>query len=650
MSHQQVAGFKSLLQRKEDLSISVSDKGGEFVVLENDIQRQLTENHLSSSLGVYKPVPPTRKHLGHTRVIARPTNMSYGRQIKSLTVRLQSKANTLWKKICNNRNLDKNVEVALLSSNTQLPTMYVLLKTHKFRVSEISSSEDVIDTCKVRPIVSCCNGPSEKLAWLVTYILTPLLQHVPSRLSDIHQQLENLSTVSPEEIAGLNFCSGDISSLYTNINIQACIDDVIEFAAENKSSLPLCGITLTDIHEILELVLGDWYFCYNNRVYLQLIGLFMGCKQSPICAIIRIYSFEKRSIFTDISYISVPYGRYIDDAYTMTRTVQLQAATNYFNSVADQDPDNLLKWEIDFPNNNMEYVPFLGTQIRVDTDGTISHKFYRNSQKKNITLHYNSHHPLKRKVEVVRNFYKIAERSSSSQELAEESSTVIDHLLRCNGYANPRLFRETNVRRPKLGYLETDCFILFQVEGVKKDETVCLKVLYISEFVSYEILRFVKRRGFKVSVTFTPGRKLQDIFCKSRPLDGLKCTSNNCNICQMLEDNVSYETSHPVYMITCNLCNEVYIGESSRTLSHRLSEHLRYARNPNSTNYRDEALAVHYRDQHAGLQPSLSFKLLAVELSTITRKISEALYIQRFNPRLNDKEECVTLIRFLICS
>ena len=112
--------------------------------------------------------------------------------------------------------------------------MYVLLKTHKFRVSETSSSEDVIDTCEVRPIVSCCNGPSEKLAWLVTYILTPLLQHVPSYLSDIHQHLENLSTVSPEEIARLNFCSGDISSLFTNINIQASI--VVEICDINDTN------------------------------------------------------------------------------------------------------------------------------------------------------------------------------------------------------------------------------------------------------------------------------------------------------------------------------------------------------------------------------------------------------------------------------
>ena len=117
----------------------------------------------------------------------------------------------------------------------------------------------------------------------------------------------------------------------------------------------------------------------------------------------------------------------------------------------------------------------------------------------------------------------------------------------------------------------------------------------------------------------------------------------------MLEDNINCKTSYPVYKITYNLCSEVYIGESSRTLNDRLSEHLRYARNPNSTSYRDEALTVHYRDQHAGLQPSLSFKLLAVERSTIPRKISEALYIQRFNPQLNEQEECVTLKRFLIC-
>ena len=102
-----------------------------------------------------------------------------------------------------------------------------------------------------------------------------------------------------------------------------------------------------------------------------------------------------------------------------------------FQSISQQDPDNLLKWEVDFPKSNSDFVPFLGTAIRIKEEGEISYKFYRKSQKKNITLHFKSHHALKTKVEVVRNFYITAEKSSSSPELAEESKHIIDNLLRC---------------------------------------------------------------------------------------------------------------------------------------------------------------------------------------------------------------------------
>ena len=57
--------------------------------------------------------------------------------------------------------------------------MYVLLKTHKFAVNEIQLSVDIVDKCKVRPIAACCSSPTEKLAWLCTYILTPSLDVIP---------------------------------------------------------------------------------------------------------------------------------------------------------------------------------------------------------------------------------------------------------------------------------------------------------------------------------------------------------------------------------------------------------------------------------------------------------------------------------------
>ena len=293
--------------------------------------------------------------------------------------------------------------------------------------------------------------------------------------------------------------------------------------------------------------------------------------------------------------------------------------------------------ECDFPESNNDFVPFLGTQVRVSIEGNLEYKFYRKLQKKNITLHYKSHHPLKTKIEVIKNFYRAAEMSSFSPEYAEESFQVVDHLLvlRCNGYTNPRqmqLTRMTGLVMPK------------------NTSNVMLKLPYISEYVSKEILRFIKKRKLPISVVFTPSKKLRDLLCSSRPYDKARCTMRNCRICANLEDNVTCTVKYPVYLITCNLCQEIYCGESSRSLHDRLSEHLRFATNStkSSYNYKDEALAIHYRDHHHGLKPNLSFRLLETEPKTVNRKILEAMYIHKLEPKLNDKEECILLKRFLI--
>ncbi len=200
----------------------------------------------------------------------------------------------------------------------------------------------------------------------------------------------------------------------------------------------LYGLQLVDIHQMLELVFWNAYFCFDNKLYLQLIGLFMGCKPSPIGAIIRVYMFEKNSIYTDIHYLPLFYKRYVDDAATLARSEEL--AIEFFNSIAQQDPDGRLEWEVDYPESEETFTPFLSTQIRLDTEGNIHSKFYRKKQKKRITIHFLSHHSFQTKVEVIKQFYKTAEASSSSSEYAEESKAEIDHLLRCNGYSNPRQY------------------------------------------------------------------------------------------------------------------------------------------------------------------------------------------------------------------
>ena len=117
--------------------------------------------------------------------------------------------------------------------------------------------------------------------------------------------------------------------------------------------------------------------------------------------------------------------------------------------------------ETDYPSTTDQFIPFLGTQIRISEEGKLESKYYRKEQKKQITLNFRSHHPRKTKVEVARDFYKTANISSSSPELKEESYKVVyktanisssspelkeesykvvDRLLGNNGYPDPRQF------------------------------------------------------------------------------------------------------------------------------------------------------------------------------------------------------------------
>ena len=56
---------------------------------------------------------------------------------------------------------------------------------------------------------------------------------------------------------------------------------------------------------MLELVFTSSYFVFDQKLYKQLLGLFMGCKPSPIGAIVRVYMFERRSVYVDPYYLSI---------------------------------------------------------------------------------------------------------------------------------------------------------------------------------------------------------------------------------------------------------------------------------------------------------------------------------------------------------
>ena len=82
------------------------------------------------------------------------------------------------------------------------------------------------------------------------------------------------------------------------------IQNVIDLVIEHQDEINMYGISVTQLQIILETVFQNSYFTYNHHVYQQILGLFMGCKPSPTIAVVRVYYFEKRSIYMDITFIT----------------------------------------------------------------------------------------------------------------------------------------------------------------------------------------------------------------------------------------------------------------------------------------------------------------------------------------------------------
>ena len=270
--------------------------------------------------------------------------------------------------------------------------------------------------------------------------------------------------------------------------------------------------------------------------------------------------------------------------------------------------------------------------------GTVHHRYYRKEQDKGITLHSLSHHPTSVKEECVKNFYKTAERTSSGPSELTHSLNLVDELLLKNGYKDPRTTAMSNSRNKKRKKRKNQSNI----------NTLPLVLPFISDHISNKIRNYIASNKLPIKVIFTPGTKLEKLFCKSRPLDTKMCDLGNQNKCAICPNLVGSKcaTKDAIYLVVCDLCAKSYLGETERSLHARFMEHRRAANNPPSDP--ENAIGQHYLTDHLGQQALLSYRLLEVQSISVRRKIVEALKIQKLKPELNDKMELKYLCKYVI--
>ena len=179
------------------------------------------------------------------------------------------------------------------------PVFYTLTKIHK-------------PTPVGRPIISGCDGPTERLSAFVDKLLQPIAKEQESYLKDSTDFINFIERTRVPYNAIL--VSMDVTSLYTNIPQEEGIETVCnayESFYEGESPIPT-----QYLKRALELILQENSFQFTGKNYLQTHGTAMGTKMAVAFANIFMGKVESQ-ILEQSATKPLAWKRYIDDIFSI---------------------------------------------------------------------------------------------------------------------------------------------------------------------------------------------------------------------------------------------------------------------------------------------------------------------------------------------
>ena len=577
-----------------EIRISASDKGGEFLVLPQWLDRQMVMYHPSDQ-SIYEEC----------------TSRDFTRCLK--------KINDTWKEVAIKSKVDKQLTKRLTTTHASPPVLYTLVKTHKLAPDALDSMDP--RKYKVRPIISTCGGPADKISWLLVRVLIPLLENSYTfNIKNVYEFLQKLTNLddSPE---GSSFASFDVEALYTNVDNQGAVEGVMDLLNEHHESINLYGLSIEDVKRLLEVVLDSNIFCWSARFYRQKRGLAMGNRIAPILAVAYMGRIE--GIVLRNRSRPMVYCRYIDDIFIATNCAadigvlfsELNAVTNNIRLTKELPKDGCL--------------PFLNCEVTL-VQGRFQTMWYREPACKNILINCRSAHPTFMKQNVLKQMKAAATKLTSTEEGKKNAMGLANKIAVENGYNGV----EHNFRS-------------ITSAGSYKRGSISFMIPFVSDDLSKAISRLVRRSNLPINVLAIPPSSLKGMLVSSRIYDKA-CHEAACIICPHNSPGACMKPGC-VYNITCE-CGDEYIGESGRPLRARIAEHLRAQKNPNAPSYVDLPMARHMVEKrHPGLPqlPKLIVTILSISNDPVRRRIEEAAQINLKKPKINIKAELTEVMRWL---
>ena len=383
--------------------------------------------------------------------------------------------------------------------------------------------------------------------------------------------------------------SFNVVSLFTCIPTDLAIQ-VAHRKLESDASLPeRTSLGVNDITDLLSLCLDATFLSFRGKMYQEVHGIAMGSPVSVVVANLVMEDIEERALST----FHPPthfWKCYFDDTCAALPLDQILPFLDHLNSI-----EPCVQFTVEEESDGR--LAFLDVQLSRNDDGTVCTSVYRKATHTNQYLAFESHHPIAHKVAVVKTLMSRAEAlSSSGVERAQEEKEVTG-ALKENGYPSSFVYKHSCSGRPR-------------PDREEQRPKTTLTLPYISN-LSEAIRRVLT--PLDIQVVFRPLMTLRQLLVHPK-------------------DRVPMDEQKGVdYSISCTECPKVYIGQTGRSLKHRLKEHRRALRNGDMA---ASALAEHALT--AGHDVDLSkAEVLDSNPYTATWCMLESWHIQRNENRVN---------------
>ena len=338
----------------------------------------------------------------------------------------------------------------------------------------------------------------------------------------------------------------------------------------------------------------------------------MGANILSILAILYMHKLESTTILGH--HLIGLYARYVDDILILT--IDRFTAENILEIM--NNANEHINFTLELPNNNKE-LALLDFKLHIDDNGTAHFEFYTKTAKKKLFIHAKSALPTRLKQNVILEERKrIANRCSDNTKHKKHLANFND-TLKLNGYSHSQISANNLKRKRK--------------HNSNNQTYHYLKLPYINEITNNKINRIYKSLGLPVRM-YHKKLTLENMLKPNNEQMNLSCQKNTCIIKQdqiCLKKNI-------VYKLECKICKEIYIGSTIRSFHERFHEHLKTTGKPINNH-------LHFCNNTNSIPFNISF--LAKDHDALNLRMREAYYINKFNPKLNSKNEMENLMNFI---